>query len=514
MSGNLHKICASCNRYKYCHECACPRPTKAFDDEAIFQPPPPKEECPICFLPMPPSNLTSFLVCCGKIVCSGCINKTIELNEGKCDRRHQPASERLQTCTKCPFCNMPMYYWTPGIYKENDEYFRALHRRVDANDANAIATLGDIYKEGMMLPKDLRKSVELWDKAAKLGNIGAYNSLGLAYMFGYGVEKNNEKAKYHWEEAALGGDEVARMQLGIIENNIFKMFGKDYNARRAMKHFMISATGGYAPALDEIKAGYVAGIVSKDEYANTLRSYQKNQDEQKSELREKAIVTSFQKKERERAKAAQVLSFDSDVSSLFGMDILNDSNAPSWCKSSQGKCVFYIDDATALKCQSEEKHEYLHSSGCKPKVGQRVVVYANIPIGQCCLTGEVVETFRLPTDSDLRKTKRSICPSILFENPCLCSNLNCEMTKTGTRVDILQKYGALHGQEVKCTVELAKEDQSKTGFVSFFGLKKKYIIILRCNDNNVNMWELARIASLEREDDMNETFLAKCNVKS
>ena len=88
------------------------------------------------------------------------------------------------------------------------------------------------------------------------------------------------------------------------------------------------------------------------------------------------------------------------------------------------------------------------------------------------------------------------------------------MTKTGTRVDILQKYGALHGQEVKCTVELAKEDQSKTGFVSFFGLRKKYIIILRCNDNNVNMWELARIASLEREDDMNETFLTKCNVKS
>ena len=51
---------------------------------------------------------------------------------------------------------------------------------------------------------------------------------------------------------------------------------------------LISASAGHTLSLNSVKAGYMDGHVTKDEYANTLRKYQKSQDEMKSEMRDKA----------------------------------------------------------------------------------------------------------------------------------------------------------------------------------------------------------------------------------
>ena len=42
-----------------------------------------------------------------------------------------------------------------------------------------------------------------------------------------------------------------------------------------MKHFMISAKAGYTVALDNVTAAYKngGGLVTKEEYADTLRAY-------------------------------------------------------------------------------------------------------------------------------------------------------------------------------------------------------------------------------------------------
>ena len=39
---------------------------------------------------------------------------------------------------------------------------------------------------------------------------------------------------------------------------------------------------------DKVKEGFMDGMVTKDEYANTLRAYQSRQDEMKSDDRDKA----------------------------------------------------------------------------------------------------------------------------------------------------------------------------------------------------------------------------------
>ena len=75
------KACKSCMLVRYCnadcqknhwpkHKKECKIRAAELRDEALFKDPPPKEECPICFLPMPIS-----LICCmslppASIVCS------------------------------------------------------------------------------------------------------------------------------------------------------------------------------------------------------------------------------------------------------------------------------------------------------------------------------------------------------------------------------------------------------------------------------------------------------------
>ena len=76
---------------------------------------------------------------------------------------------------------------------------------------------------------------------------------------------------------------MARCNLGCLEGNAG-------NHQRAMKHLPISARAGEKFSLDNVKKGFMNGYVTKEEYANTLREYQKSQDEMKSEARDKALA--------------------------------------------------------------------------------------------------------------------------------------------------------------------------------------------------------------------------------
>ena len=94
------------------------------------------------------------------------------------------------------------------------------------------------------------------------------------------MEMDKRKAKHYWELAAMNGNAGARHNLGMIEGNAG-------NNDRAIKHFILAAKAGFKKSLDQVKEGYKRGMVTKDEYANTLRACQKIQDEMKSDDRDK-----------------------------------------------------------------------------------------------------------------------------------------------------------------------------------------------------------------------------------
>ena len=100
---------------------------------------------------------------------------------------------------------------------------------------------------------------------------------------GRGVDINMKKAREYYELAAMGGCAPARHILACFE-------GQAGNEQRAYKHIIIAAKSGHDSSVNKVKEGFVEGLITKDEYAQTLRDYQKRKDEMKSEMRDKASL--------------------------------------------------------------------------------------------------------------------------------------------------------------------------------------------------------------------------------
>ena len=66
------------------------------------------------------------------------------------------------------------------------------------------------------MPKDLRKAVELCQKAADQGYAPGQFSLGLLYQYGKGVPKDSGKARELYQKAADQGLKPAILQLEAL----------------------------------------------------------------------------------------------------------------------------------------------------------------------------------------------------------------------------------------------------------------------------------------------------------
>ena len=114
-----------------------------------------------------------------------------------------------------------------------------------------------------------------------MGDIVAHNDLSIMYHLGEGVEKDEKKTLYHLEEAAIGGHDIARHNLGYLE-------WKNGRIERAAKHWIIAAKLGYDDSLNALKECYKDGIISKEDFAAALRGHQAAVDATKSPQREAA----------------------------------------------------------------------------------------------------------------------------------------------------------------------------------------------------------------------------------
>ena len=203
-----------------------------------------------------------FKSCCGKTICHGCIWAMAIQDAAKRDKNRE-AKVGL-----CAFCRAP---------HASDEVGR-LMKLAEKGNAYAYYKVAGYYAEGNGLSQNWAKANELYLKAGELGCADAYYNLGDSYDDGNGVEVDKKKAKHYWELAAMNGNVGARHNLGVIE-------GRAGNLHRATKHFILAARAGSKQSLEGVKIGYNDGAVTKDEYANTLRAYQKSRDEMKSEMR-------------------------------------------------------------------------------------------------------------------------------------------------------------------------------------------------------------------------------------
>ena len=281
--GNNLNICNKCKAATYCnasckkkhrskHKVACEkrvaemheeeleRKKRAAElhDEKLFKQPPPAEDCPICMLLLPSLHTgRKYKGCCGKFICSGCIH-AVAIRDGGVGL--------------CPFCRKPRP-------TSDDEVLEEMKKRVEINDAVAIYNLGCDYFDD----QDYAKALELWHQAAELGNATSYFNIGIAYLNGNGVERDEKKFEHYMELAAMGGDIYARHNLGVLEGN-------KGNVDRALRHYMIAAGAGNTDSLETIKLMFMNGHATKDDYTKALRVYQANLVEIKSPQRDEAAV--------------------------------------------------------------------------------------------------------------------------------------------------------------------------------------------------------------------------------
>ena len=271
--GDNLNICNKCKEAKYCnaackkkhrskHKKQCERCVAEMHDDALFKEPPPQfGDCPICFLRLPSmSSGRRYMECCGKMICSGCCHADVYDNHGN-----------IIVDKKCPFCRTP-------LANSEEENIERLEKRMEVNDAYAFFIMGNAYLRGLYgLPQNSIKALEFWRKGGKNG----YANSGLAYYNGWGVERDKKMANHYHELAAMGGDSTARYNLGANEYNAG-------NYDRALKHFMIAVRAGDTRSVKCIQQLYTDGRVTKDQYANSLRSHQVYINEIKSPQREKA----------------------------------------------------------------------------------------------------------------------------------------------------------------------------------------------------------------------------------
>ena len=269
--------CNKCKMVKYCnaackkkhrtkHKKQCERRVAELHEEALFKQPPPRKDCPICFLSMPSLPTGSkYNSCCGKVICNGCIY-AMKMSEGK---------------DLCPFCRSP-------AANMGKEIVERVKKRVEINDPEAIFCLGLGYLKGQFgclngFNQDRVKALELYHRAGELGHAEAYYNIAGLYISGDGVGVDRKKAIHYWELAAMLGHSDARSYLGIVEAN-------DSNWDRALKHWMIGAEGGSSASLKSIKQLLMRGKVTKDDYTKALRARQAYLDEIKSFQRDEAVA--------------------------------------------------------------------------------------------------------------------------------------------------------------------------------------------------------------------------------
>jgi TPR repeat protein len=256
-------------------------------DEELFKDPPAKEDCPICFLPMP-ENLIScislppatislvpiydyamaneelaneaadgYYPCCGKNICRGCIHSFVK-------------SEKTG---KCPFCNSDRGNKT---FEEDVEDFM---KRAAANDAASIYMLANHYHHGNGgLQQDHAKSMELYARAGQLGCSKAHGALGGIYH----KRGDSKKAKFHYEAAAMAGHKKARCTIGNIE-------GTSGNIERAIKHLKIAASAGDYNAMNLLRILFEKGVIRRESIDSTLTAYNNSCAEMRSEARDEFI---------------------------------------------------------------------------------------------------------------------------------------------------------------------------------------------------------------------------------
>jgi len=156
---------------------------------------------------------------------------------------------------------------------------------MEKDDPIALYNIGIYYRDGVWgYPQDYTKAIELWHRAGELGHAEAYTNIGYAYQ--YSEDKQDmKKAIHYYKLAAMGGEVIARHNLGVLSV-------RSGNTDGGVIHYMMAAGCGYSKSLKRVKELYSDGHATKDDYKDALLAYQSYLGIVKSKQRDEAAAFS------------------------------------------------------------------------------------------------------------------------------------------------------------------------------------------------------------------------------
>ena len=218
-----------------------------------------KEECPICHLPIPHRiNEVFHLSCCGKEMCGGCrFEIESEITMGKLE-------------DECALCRQP----------HSGHSIHGIQQRMQKRTPYAYEylVLGDAYKRGCGVPQSDKEALQMFIRSAELGNATAFAVISTYYSEGLLVKKNLSRSIEFLGISVKLGSVEAREVLALIEAG-------NGNSNKAVRHWTVAAGAGSQESLDHLKEKFKDALVSKDHLTQALYAFHAYNQEKKSESR-------------------------------------------------------------------------------------------------------------------------------------------------------------------------------------------------------------------------------------
>ena len=144
-----------------------------------------------------------------------------------------------------------------------EEGLRTLRECALRGSADAYLTLGDLYREGEYVQKDINAAVFNYERGAKSGSIEACEILGDIYTAGKEIARDFVKALSFYDKAAsLGSQKGERRRNEIIaeRERLYNNAVQSESSAEKFKLYAIASAMGHAKAMTSLAECYEKGI--------------------------------------------------------------------------------------------------------------------------------------------------------------------------------------------------------------------------------------------------------------
>ena len=149
------------------------------------------------------------------------------------------------------------YQGSQGFEQNHAKALEYFTKAAQAGNGNALGYLGKLYSEGSSAVKQNNATaLKYFKQAADLGNPIGHAGLGLMYLYGKGVDIDQEKAFKHFQSSADQGWPEGQLHLG---NMYFNGHGVKRDFKQALRCFNLAAQNGHLLALFYLAKMHASG---------------------------------------------------------------------------------------------------------------------------------------------------------------------------------------------------------------------------------------------------------------